>query len=535
MSIITQESNPIMGLLGELVDKGIEKLAPSSIIKPETVTYTNEHVRIIDLTQSLFYLGYEYKDNGNEKGEISYLQLMENIKQLIKRKITEVGISTLVIVFDKAGLVPKEKQATQIKRKEASAKSGIKPYPIGTQLIAKQGIVTTNGSTDRVINISSLATSSHLRIQLATIIQNEILSTIKFSDTTSIIFDYDITGPYWYYPNGTHIHRTDLANTIGEADLLLGYYTRMFMKTNPIIIDQTDSDIIPIILNVLLRGSSNHPILWYKKNHHKTSKKGDTCINLLELYNVLYLSKPGNERLVRYRPDIDIGVQNVEMFIILCIVCGTDFVEKDLLTYYFNWEKARIAILDCWGNLSKLSSLTDNEGIELWTMFQTMLLQNEINNKTKTIPTHNNLTMSYASALNQLPLLSMTRCTPKGGINKDWEAIHTKIKFNWGYWILPPAPEEEKKEEEEEEEEDEKKEEEEEEDEKKEDVRKRRRVEEGEEKEDVKRQREWIDIEEDEKEEEEDVRIRKRYRDDDDDDEIEDYEEDNNNGKRGKY
>jgi hypothetical protein len=212
---------------------------------------------------------------------------------------------TYIICFDNQKRVPKEKHKTQSKRDNEKK---IEPYPEEWE-ITDGGI----GPQFELIDPNRLMAGRPARTKLCRYFAEKIIEYDQDLFGGTIIFDHFDEGPLIRTQEGHRFMKEHL-HQFGEADLALFYWCRVY-HDSPVRMFTIDSDTIVIsLLYLAFHPTDAHyrkqPIYW----HHDPKK---------EEYFHLQKMHAGVQETLKWK---------VADFCVACIVCGTDFFEKDWLT-----------------------------------------------------------------------------------------------------------------------------------------------------------------------------------------------------------
>ncbi len=356
------------------------EFAPNAFLEAKTKPKLSHNtIHQVSITQLLHQISH------GEKQEFTMNELQNFfLKKIVDyTKVTDDGLSIylLIMCMDKGKYVNPRKKRTQERRKKAST---IDPYPPGSLLDINQGIYDTVTNTwSDVILPRRLAISGHMRQTIGLFIHEQVL--LKAQPKCNVVFDFDVKGPYQYtFQRGEDdqddfynwsINQGDIKNTIGEDDLQFIFYTKYCLQhftDKDILINQTDTDMIPLFLNLALENSqlitsTTNTIRWFKYNHSPKSIKGHDHIDFIQMY----------KSFIAYKGKFE-DMYLIPQFILLCILDETDYVDKDVFSHRFGWRDILTAVQLSWQSL--LLSLNTNAGEngEVWELYRRYLFQIKI-------------------------------------------------------------------------------------------------------------------------------------------------------------
>jgi len=130
----------------------------------------------------------------------------------------------------------------------------------------------------------------------------------------TIIFDYEASGPY-IFQDGRCRHATELYHKLGEADLAILYWCRVF-RARSVKICTTDTDFMPIMLQYIMQTGSSHLnpfIVWVYER--------DSFVNMKSMYDLMW------------DPSGTCGL-SPQSFVLLCIASGNDYFIKNQYCFH---------------------------------------------------------------------------------------------------------------------------------------------------------------------------------------------------------
>jgi hypothetical protein len=394
-----------MGLTDDVTNKFIPDVSPSciqefSIVPPPMLT--NNTLQIRDFSGMIYSLK---KINSlsissidpNDCYMMNGLEAFTAIEDMI-RKCTvtaqNIPIQRLIITQDK-----RDNDSIVRLLKEYRKKQYI-PYPAGT-LLSEQGIKLPNFLTWEKMDIRRIYSTGRLASLLFALAIRRMQHTqVRF--ICPVVLDGEvidgIQAPIVFEVDGTNRLATEWRNNIQESDLMGLFYTYLFVKdVDHVCIVHRDSDQIATALRYLSVVDEEHSpkkFTWVaslphtkivnppkpgsivarfddddydddgddygESRNNKRPRLGDgpTSVSVLGVsYDLLRLYKD-----IKHNYHYFVGLQyqhalpsaaemekdRVNAFVLLCILCGTDFVPKNVLSYYIKTDAMWKAIQHTW-------------------------------------------------------------------------------------------------------------------------------------------------------------------------------------------
>lgn len=401
-----------MGIKHEIVREDVYAMAPSCCAAYDaSYAPPPSPVVMFDLTQMMYRLSKPSAENrqlmtGDEL-RLSFVRKLEKLHTW-HAKPQPVVASALVVIMDKYELVPKEKAKTQQSRKSraASAAVPILPYPKGT-IVGDRGVLVPDTGAWTLLDIQRLARSGHMTPAVARYLYAAIPR-----QGVPVLMDCWAEGPMWagetQQPRDTHV--TEWAHGLGETDLALLYYTRVFGSRHPIVHVNVDGDQLPLSMRYLQQHEA--PVSWHWIQHWTAGprKPEHRVVDLVELHRLLSI-EPSNEPerdddptppLKRQRVPSKVldrswqvvwsgsGRDRIDLTCLYCIVFGTDYFLDKSLTLHANRKQVWRALHGSWPFLSLVLQWwsrdpADDKSLafagEAWTYFVRCMLH-EMTNRT---------------------------------------------------------------------------------------------------------------------------------------------------------
>ncbi len=256
-------------------------------------------------------------------------RLWAKAEELVARPGTVCDI--FVSAIDFSPNVPKLKEATQVERVAASVKTyqaqglaEVVPYPNEASFDAETGkivYVDESGATRKdYICLRRLGMTKRVRAKLWPMLHEYFIARMGWAVRGRVFyFDYDASGPWQFttkdFKDVEVVHRTDLAHELGEADPAMMWWLKFLQRERlDVHLLTTDSDLLPLYLAYASRSVPvSRSTVWWVYD-------ADTALDFSYLYEHM------QSRL---------GVHPL-LFVLVCIVSGTDFVKKSLTTNYIN-------------------------------------------------------------------------------------------------------------------------------------------------------------------------------------------------------
>jgi hypothetical protein len=262
----------------------------------------NRAVIIHDLLTSLFTArgpNHNYMYTGTEFSQnlLDYARIPLN-----------VGAATVVILCaDNAKYVPTQKKKEQ-SRRDSDAK--VQPYPDCAEFC--QAGVFIQG-TESELDLRRVMRNRSLRAKLFRYAVNLwTTGNYRTPKGCTFIFDHFTEGAYVFDSHKAYTTKVPLAG-FGEADLKLPFWVTRYASTGQdIIVNSTDSDLIPILV-------------------HTVTALGDKITSkvILKYWKLRWVDVRGVAAYV----NTTLNMTSAE-FIVACIMCGSDYVDKKLVFFY---------------------------------------------------------------------------------------------------------------------------------------------------------------------------------------------------------
>jgi hypothetical protein len=246
-------------------------------------------------------------------------------------------VDVVVMCVDCKEGVPKMKAKEQSKRVERTVKyyeskgepeEKIEPYPDDCEFDTETGKIKCPGEEeDDYIDMRRLALNKNVRAKLWPFFHRLIEERMRSTKVEFVFFfDYDASGPWMFkhtYLDGIQsLHRPDLAHSLGEADPALMWWTKLLQTPDrDIYLLSIDSDLIALYLMYRSRHPQGVSRVWWHSDN-------DTVFEFSAIYG-------------RFKAKF---AMDPILFVFVCVLLGTDFVEKKWTTNYLNEDKVLKAL-----------------------------------------------------------------------------------------------------------------------------------------------------------------------------------------------
>ncbi len=222
-----------------------------------------------------------------------------------------MGATTCVSTFDWRDGVPKQKAVTQSKRTSDSA---LELYPT-TSSFNEHGIQLPDCKTTERFDMRRVMRTRELRAAMCAAFLEILKKTFKkfVKPGQMFIFEFDNSGAYFFDGYAEEcFHNTDTIHNHGESDKSVFYWASYFKGTKTQI-RTIDTDVIAISMSYFSKQIED------KRPAQLTWKSHDNVeVNLVEMC----------------KQAVEKSGLNLKAFILMCILCGTDFNSKpDLFAY----------------------------------------------------------------------------------------------------------------------------------------------------------------------------------------------------------
>ncbi len=207
--------------------------------------------------------------------EVTGRKLYEICMRTVRIDILRPEVAVAVIIVDDPLNVPKEKNKTQVKRMTAASKQSATSNSIDSMFYEDwqemefdldKGFVNKIDGHSHLINLKRLKSTKQLRRKMCHFLREQ-LELEMLPENKTIIFDYDAKGPYIFQGDRCY-QDTDLYHKLGEADLAILYWCRVF-RARPVKVLTTDTDFMPLMVNYLMdtpASDLNSRVIWiYEK------------------------------------------------------------------------------------------------------------------------------------------------------------------------------------------------------------------------------------------------------------------------------
>lgn len=283
-----------------------------------------KHVVIDDLLTRMFHC-----TSPNPDGSFTGLDLWEIFIRPIRLHYQAQALLYICTADDQAN-VPTQKQATQQRRNQDA---DVKEY-IGDWIMCDAGIrLPHHEYASEPIDLRRFVRTRRLRQQMWHYFNSKLQQLDWLNDTNG---NQQFSVAFEYSAKEVHFHgRTDVLQTLGynldhlkqnctrrvmhgEADLSLMYWTDVFQKQNhPIVIHTIDTDLIPIAFSYIQQSRCQNKQLYWVYDRNMT-----VYVDLVEMCRL--------------------GLQALQLndlqFMVACILCGNDFVQKKQILHLFGLD-----------------------------------------------------------------------------------------------------------------------------------------------------------------------------------------------------
>jgi hypothetical protein len=244
-------------------------------------------------------------------GTFTTLQFFEFVFKPIQECLWSNRYDVYVMIVDNAEGVPVQKKEEQARR---SRSSNIIPYD-NSCYFTDAGIV--NGNVTSTFSANRLFMTRELRIKLWQYIEYK-LKGITWPANKLLVFDYERRGPHLYCMN-RHRCATELYHDLGEADLSINYYCWLFHDRS-VTISTIDTDLLPLMALYLEQSPPDciPPSIYWKYNDGNRSDGKNVYVDIKLLFQRIY---------TQFR-------MNTTQFVLFCILCETDYVQKKWLSFF---------------------------------------------------------------------------------------------------------------------------------------------------------------------------------------------------------
>lgn len=303
-----------MGLNSDIKAKILGTYSPGCYHQG-TITIKNA-VRITDLLVNMYHRRGPEEDN-TFTGDEAYQSFLVPIKNALA-----LDEYVYAIVCDNQQGVPHQKKMTQDDRRKAdtsyakdltASHPGYVTYPneceINDQGICRPKVDDKEPMVERMI-LDEVVKNSCLRLKLMHYFCGR-LAELVIPMTRVLRFDYDYRGPWYFMANEAPKHCIERGTNLGEYDIAANHIASEYCDY-PIILQTADTDTIPLVTSLVASGRFKEQIAW--------------------------IFAPGGyvdcHRMVL--DSLQATGMDARMFILACVLCGTDFYKKTWLSHFFN-------------------------------------------------------------------------------------------------------------------------------------------------------------------------------------------------------
>jgi hypothetical protein len=386
-----------------LINNWLAKAIPTDcLINPKDYNnYSENDIVILDMSS------YTRMKNNNDTYLWSTADWVKRLYSIIYQHFSYDKNNyhrAIILLLDNSQHTPTEKKRTRDARKLATEKQNIFPYSENKYKLDWNGIIDVSSDTPELFDSRRLAITSYLLIQLYEYFQEFLIQMYQNNDR-DIIFPITIFlcwndfGPTIFPGRDTKLYMPDIfddnetdhqiirnflpwSNKIGEVDLQIPFIMRKCIRYSTeniplsFLVYSIDSDTLPIGLRFLdiyvtpvkNEGREVKPLnfiwIWKYQEEQKKNKRAMTgefvlqeqqeekeqektkilAINMVSLYEAI---RSANISIFQRIPD-KFAEERVTVFIIGCILCGTDYYDKKEISHQFGAEKIITALIDSW-------------------------------------------------------------------------------------------------------------------------------------------------------------------------------------------
>lgn len=358
-----------MGLDSALITELLfPEVGPGVFIPLKDLQHSTEDVIMLPAME------YRFGINHNGSTDLTTDQACEYfLRKILKFQGTTSPVHSVLLLFDKSRFVPKEKRRVQEQRRESSR---VEAYPPGCRLIPA-GIVTPEGQ-ESLLDAKRLAITGYLWHELSMVLETYLIdyhTRTPFLANVYLNYDRGEGNPteYILYSEQGRLgnvfpsHAARNTDQIGEMDLLVNHYLSEFSDFH-CILHSEDGDHLPLLLSHLQRHTPPRELWWIRRDKHRVLPEGRKrkdpddpakalyVIDVVAAYMAVYegissMSSLRFEDAPQLSPHRK-GLQRVDAFILLCILNGTDYVEKRLLSHQFGLRDIVAATCQAWPELN---------------------------------------------------------------------------------------------------------------------------------------------------------------------------------------
>lgn len=340
------------------------EVGPEVFLPLAEMPQTSRDVVILDMHQRRFGISW----NGSK--ELTTRQAVEYFIRMIKRyehinENPEDHVRAILLLFDKSRFVPKEKARVQGVRR---SNSKLEPYPPGCSL-TPAGVMLPDG-TVQILDAERLPITGYLFREFAAYLEQELIAHHRLSPFPSqIVMDYhrldDVKGVLVLADTGVE-HRDSFYNEIGEVDMLVNFYLPYFtgkegLGLYSVRLYSSDLDHLPILLSWFdTRTDWPANLYWIRQEKVPTPPAGKRkevdgeplptkplyAIEMTRLYGAV---RSGIASMIGMSVHPE---DNVKAFVLFCILNGTDYCQRKLLSHQFGWHDVLKAVCKAWPELS---------------------------------------------------------------------------------------------------------------------------------------------------------------------------------------
>lgn len=302
------------------IRKVLESTCPEAFFDGDTINL-RDGVIIRDTLTDMFKA-----KSPNGGSEFTGAEILAYLYQFAAGPFKSGAAHTVILCMDNNTLVPPEKGAEQ-KRRDKKRAPDAQPYPDRAELCAAGVRI---GAVESKLDIKRMMANRGLRAHLWEYFVGALASK-RFVPPVgcTLIIDHCLEGAYAFGHNDWGLTR---GNVLGEADLKIPYWViRYASMPVHIVIHSIDSDFLPILLGVV------------RKLGHKMKCK----ISLRYWFSLWCDIRGAYEYLQKTHP------LSIHQWIIACILCGSDYVEKARVfngighATLFRLFKPKTSILEC--------------------------------------------------------------------------------------------------------------------------------------------------------------------------------------------
>lgn len=361
-------------------------------------------VVFVDLNQKFYGFMYPIRGEPQQavdetmiKYQLTGIQFIQRLIDLIQSSTTNMKMGIFMMDFKQ--YIPKEKSLAWKKRKRTDAPP---PYPLDFMI-----------QDNEMVDVMRLLVSGDIGRQI--IVRYILTKTTYFHPfEIDIILDIDpINGPYQYNKhNGLFMKREDFTipttSLLGEPDLRQYFHISQHQFTSIVCMTE-DSDHFPVTLSYLYM-NTNWPtkLIWQKPGKSETPT---LWYDMIQMYRDFQTTS------------------DIPLYILLCILGGTDFFDKGMLTAQFGLLNDILpTLLDYWNPYLRQSFMAgDKKWIYIFLIYLWFRKSKAPQRELQKLTSYDQLEGFRART---------KLATPKFKIptRESVELAFTLIQFNWKYW-----------------------------------------------------------------------------------------------------